>query len=129
MSTIPSTVDAGTIARLSLKLGLVQEDQLHQAWEEIGRSADPMNLLVSLERKGLLTPFQSQKLLKGEEVGYFLGGHRILYKIASGKFGRVFRADDPRTGQVVAVKVLRHRWSEDPQRVELFLREGKLGMA
>src|SRR5262249_31204696 len=60
--------------------------------------------------------------------GYFLGGYRILYKIASGSFGRVYRADDPRTGTIVAVKVLRRKWSEDPHNIELFEREGRLGM-
>ena len=54
------------------------------------------------------------KLLKGETDGYFLGGYRLLYKIASGSFGRVFRADDPSSGTVVAIKVLRRRWSEMP---------------
>ena len=43
--------------------------------------------LKAMERKGLLTPWQSGKLLKQEKDGYFLGGYRILYKIASGSFG------------------------------------------
>ncbi len=60
--------------------------------------------------------------------GFFYGGYRVLYKISSGSFGRVFRADDPRTGRVVAVKVLRRRWSEDQQRIDLFIREGKVGL-
>ena len=60
-----------------------------------------------LERKGFITPWQSGKVLKGDIDGFFLGGYRLLYKIASGSFGRVFRADDPRSGRVVAVKVLR----------------------
>ena len=49
-------------------------------------------------------------------------------KISSGSFGRVFRADDPRTGRVVAVKVLRRRWSEDQDKIDLFIREGKVGL-
>jgi serine/threonine protein kinase len=82
-----------------------------------------------MERKGYLTPWQSAKLLKGDPDGYFLGGYEILYKIASGSFGRVFRAEDPRSGRVVAIKVLRRRWSEDPQRIEFFEREGRVGMS
>ena len=53
--------------------------------------------------------------------GYFLGGYRILYKIASGSFGRVYRGDDPRTGQVVAIKVLRNKWTMDKQKIDLFM--------
>src|SRR5262249_39167249 len=75
-----------------------------------------------------LTNFQTSKVLKGDSDGFFLGGYRILYKISSGTFGRVFRAEDPRSGRVVALKVLRRRWSEDQQRIDLFIREGKVGL-
>src|SRR5205814_275606 len=53
----------------------------------------------------------------------------ILYKIASGSFGRVYRADDAQTGIVVAIKVLRRKWSDDKHSIDLFEREGKLGMS
>src|SRR5581483_535153 len=106
--------DAAAVAQLALQVGLVNEGQLQEAWEEVGRAnTDPMPLLLALERKGYLTPLLSGKLLKGDLDGYFLGGYRLLYKIASGSFGRVFRADEPHTGRVVAIKVLRRRWSED----------------
>ncbi len=121
--------DAAAVASLAQRMGLVTEEQLIEVWEEIGKTAEPIKLLMTLERKRILTPWQSQKLLKGDTDGYFLGGYRILYKIASGSFGRVFRADDPRSGRIVAIKVLRRRWSEDPQKVELFIREGKVGMS
>ena len=82
-----------------------------------------------MERKAFLTPFQTTKLLKGDTAGYFLGGYRILYKIASGSFGRVYRADDPSSGRIVAVKVLRNKWSSDQHKIDLFTREGKMGMS
>ena len=59
----------------------------------------------------------------------FPGGYRVLYKIASGSFGRVFRAKDLQTGADVAVKVLRKRWTEDHHKIELFEREGRVGMS
>jgi serine/threonine protein kinase len=122
------TNDAATVAQLAVRLGLVSREQMQEFSQEVnGLSGDPFSLLRALERKGYLTPWQSHKLLKGDNDGYFLGGYRILYKIASGSFGRVFRADDPRTGEVVAIKVLRQRWSDDPHNIELFEREGKLG--
>jgi len=121
-------LDAAGVAQLAIRLGLVTEAHLIPVWDAVGKSAEPFKLLTALERKGLLTPYQSQKLLKGDEDGFFMGGYRMLYKIASGSFGRVFRADDPRTGRIVAVKVLRHRWSEDQQKIDLFHREGKVGL-
>jgi CheY-like chemotaxis protein len=124
-----ATRDAAALAQYALRLGLISETQLDQSWEELGeRTGDPYPLMRVLERRGFLTPWQTHKLLKGETEGYFLGGYRVLYRIASGSFGRVFRADDPRTGVIVAIKVLRHRWSDDPRTIELFEREGKVGL-
>jgi CheY-like chemotaxis protein len=123
-------LDATTLTQLAIKVGLLTQEQVQEAWDEAGPGdTDPEPLLRILERKGYLTPWQSYHLLKGDPDGYFLGGYRILYKVASGSFGRVFRAEDPATGRVVAIKVLRRRWSEDPQRIELFDREGKLGLS
>jgi eukaryotic-like serine/threonine-protein kinase len=127
-SATMSTLDTANLAQLAVKLGLVNDAQLQEVFDQIGKNAEPQKLLFALERKGFLTPYQTSKLLKGDTDGYFLGGYRMLYKIASGSFGRVYRADDPRSGRVVAVKVLRRRWSEDQQKIDLFNREGKVGM-
>lgn len=127
--TLMATIDAvRALAQQTVKLGLVTQAQVQDALDEVGRSDDPEELLRVLERKGFLTPYQSGKLVKGDTDGYFLGGYRMLYKISSGSFGRVFRADDPQSGRVVAIKVLRRRWSEDPHAIDLFEREGKLGL-
>jgi CheY-like chemotaxis protein len=124
-----TNVDAATAAQQLLKLGLVNENQIQEGWIELGQKGGELTpFLQTLERKGFLTPWQTQKFRKGDFDGYFLGGYRILYKIASGSFGRVFRADDPHTGRVVAIKVLRRRWSEDKHNIELFEREGKVGL-
>ncbi|MBY0513941.1 MAG: protein kinase, partial [Gemmataceae bacterium] len=86
------------------------------------------DMIRLMERKRYLSPWQGGKLMKGDTDGYILGGYKLLYKIASGSFGRVYRGEDPRTGDIVAVKVLRNKWTIDKQKVDLFLREGKLGM-
>jgi len=124
-----STLNAGTVANTAVRLGLLRMDQAEEAWQELeSRSVPGTVFLRCMERKEYLTPFQSTKLLKGDSSGYFLGGYRILYKVASGSFGRVYRADDPSTGRIVAIKVLRKKWSEDRHKIELFMREGKVGM-
>jgi serine/threonine protein kinase len=123
-------LDAISLAQRVVKFGLVTQAQLQECQDEVGeRSTNPEPLLRALERKSYLTALQIDKLIKGDSDGYFLGGYRLLYKIASGSFGRVFRGDDPQTGRVVAIKVLRRRWSDDPASVELFEREGRVGMS
>ncbi len=121
--------DATGIGQFALRLGLVTEGQVRECLDELDDKKAPGQEMVRLlERKRYLSSWQGSKLLKGDQDGYFLGGYRLLYKIASGSFGRVYRGDDPRTGQVVAVKVLRNKWTMDKQKIDLFLREGKVGM-
>jgi hypothetical protein len=123
-------VDSATLAQQMIKLGLVTETQLQETWDEAGhRGNEPEVLLGVLQRKGYITPYQAMKLLKGDLDGYTLGGYRILYKIASGSFGRVYRAEDPQTGRVIAIKILRQRWSDDDHTIELFNREGRVGLS
>jgi serine/threonine protein kinase len=127
---IMSNLDALALARHAVSLGLLIEARIQEGWMELGKQGgDPDEFLRIMERKGYLTPWQSRKLSLGDTDGFFLGGYKILYKVASGSFGRVFRAEDPQTGRIVAIKVLRRRWSEDRQRIELFEREGRVGLS
>lgn len=123
------SLDASGIGQLGIRLGLVTNEQVRECLVELDDKTRPAEDMVRLmERKRYLSGWQGAKLLKGDLDGYFLGGYRLLYKIASGSFGRVYRGDDPRTGQVVAIKVLRNKWMMDQQKVDLFTREGKLGL-
>ena len=121
--------DSSFLTNMLLKTGLVSEPQIQEAWEDIGyRTNDAEILLQTLERKGFITPLQSSKVRKSEFTASSVGGYRLVYKIASGSFGRVYRAEDPHTGTVVAIKILRRRYSEDDHMIDLFEREGKLGL-
>ena len=125
-----ASLDAAGMADMVVRLKLVDEFLARELLFELDDKKGPAEPYVRmLERKGLLTPLQGNKLLKGDTDGYFLGGYRVLYRIASGSFGRDYRGDDPSTGRTVAIKILRRRWTEDPRRVELFEREGRLGLS
>jgi CheY-like chemotaxis protein len=123
-----ASTEAEDLGKLAVRLNLIAEHQLMECLDELSASATKDELCGLLTRKQYLTTFQVSKLDKNDPDGYFLGGYRLLYKIASGSFGRVYRADDPRTGAVVALKVLRRRWTEDTNKINLFEREGKVGM-
>lgn len=125
-----AALEAGAIADTAIRLGLLSTHQAEEAWQELAsRKVPAVEFLRAMERKAFLTPYQSTKLLKGDATGYFIGGYRILYKVASGSFGRVYRADDPSTGRIVAIKLLRNKWSKDQHKIDLFTREGKMGMS
>ncbi|GAG45759.1 unnamed protein product, partial [marine sediment metagenome] len=57
----------------------------------------------------------------------FFGDYKVLYLVGAGSFARVYRAVHKKTGKVVAVKVLRKRFSENPAQYRQFVREGLLG--
>jgi len=117
------------LCTLAQKLGLVSPDQVREALESLG-SANPTveATCLQLQRSSAITAWQAGKLVKGETTGYVMGGYKLLYKISSGSFGRVYRAEEPGGGRIVAVKILRRRHSEDKQRIDLFNREGKVGL-
>jgi len=126
---MPEAVDASAVADQIIKLGIVDEFTVRECLFELGdKKAAAESLIAQLERKGFLSSLQGGKLRKGDTDGYFLGGYRMLYKISSGTFGRVYRGDDPRSGQIVAIKVLRNKWTQEKQKVDQFLREGRVGL-
>jgi eukaryotic-like serine/threonine-protein kinase len=128
-------LDGATFGQIAMRLGLLTEAQLQEVLEELGDRNPPLDALINLlERRGFITPWQTSKIRRGDPDGFFLGGFRILYRVAAGSFGRVYRADDPRTGRMIALKVLRGKWSrtdkpENQQIIDNFIREGKLGLS
>ena len=126
------SLTAADMADQIARLGLAEEFVVKEVLFELEDKKLPGEVLLKhMERKGLLTPFQSAKLMKGDTDGYFLGGYRLLYRIAAGTFGKVYRGDDPKTGQIVAVKVLRKKWLDNENskhRIAQFEREGRLGL-
>ena len=55
-----------------------------------------------------------------------IGKYRVLNEIASGGQGAVFRAFDPSTGMIVAIKVLHAQYASNKSFVERFHREASL---
>ncbi|MBC7965835.1 MAG: protein kinase [Fuerstia sp.] len=93
---------------------------------QLEESGSVESMLQLLERRQLLTPLQSGRILKGETEGLVLGHYKLLYRNASGSFARVFRAAALDDNRVVALKLLRERWADDPRTVASFEREARL---
>ena len=65
--------------------------------------------------------------MRGDRSGFFYGDYKVLYLVGTGTFARVYRAAHKDSGEIVAVKVLRRRFAEDPEQAERFYREGMMG--
>jgi len=82
--------------------------------------------ITAMQRHGVVTTLQTDKILKGDRQGYYYGDYKVLYLIGAGTFARVFRAE--KDGEVFAVKVLRKRFRDEMKDLEQFLREGRMGL-
>ena len=113
---------------------LLNERQFQEVWASVGTRLAPVeDVKKQLLRGEYMTNYQIERLAKGERSGFFYGPYKVLYAVGSGTFARVFRAVHRQTGEIVALKVLRKRYS-DPDKPEQaaqaaqFIREGKLGL-
>ena len=114
-------------AKQLVRLRLVDADEFQQCLNGLPAAVKTTDgLLDALERRSLLTSYQISKLRKGETSGLVLGNARLLYRNGSGSFARVFRAVTLDSGEMIGVKVLRKRWTEDSQALAQFHREAEL---
>jgi len=122
----PSTADE--LANCLEQLDLVQPALLDAVWSELGgRNVPVTDFGAACVRRELLTNFQLDRLLRGDVNGFFYGRAKILYQVGAGSFSRVYRAIHADTGSILAVKVLRTRYSSDAEKCQAFQREGEMG--
>jgi len=123
------SMSAQQIAERATDLNLLTDRQLQEIWGALGsRSATAAEFKQILLRREMLTSYQLGRLERGDRYGFFYGNYKVLYLVGSGTFARVYRAVDRRSGQIVALKVLRRRCHEKPEQCEQFSQEGRLGM-
>ncbi len=126
-----SELTAEQIAQRALDLNLLDERQLESVWSDCGsRDVDPTEFRNVMVRREMATNYQIDKLLRGERTGFYYGDYKVLYLVGTGSFARVYRAVHKDEGTVVAIKVLRKRFSDgsNPRVCEQFLREGEMGV-
>ncbi len=85
------------------------------------------SLFDQLVKQQVLTEFQAERLRNGDPEGLVLGDCKLMYRVASGSFARFYRGESVTTGKQLGIKVLRDRWSNDPDFISLFRREGEIG--
>ncbi len=121
-------LSAEQFAQRAFDLNLLDERQLQEIWGQVGsRQLSGEEFQQLLLRRELLTNYQTERLLRGDRHGFFYGDYKVLYLIGTGTFARVYRAAHKTTGEIVALKVLRRRFAEDPEQADRFYREGEMG--
>lgn len=118
---------AEQVAQRAFDLGLLDQRQLQEIWAAHGtRNVTTDDFLTHLVRREYMTNYQVERLTRGERGGFFFGDYKVLYLVGAGTFARVYRAVHTKTGEVVAIKVLRRRYSENATQAGRFVREGRV---
>src|SRR5687768_10205458 len=104
-------------------LGLVAPERLANYLPPRPLPTDVQELARDLIRRGDLTKFQAEELLRGRGKSLVLGNYMLLDKLGAGGMGRVFKAHHKRMKRVVAIKTLPPSVTKDATALGRFQRE------
>ena len=108
--------------------GLADPHMVDQARASLRtQSASLDDVVRVMQRFGVITTLQTEKLLRGDRTGFFYGPYKVLYLIGAGTFARVYRAAKDNV-EAFAIKVLRKRFRDQSDQLEQFLREARMGL-
>src|SRR5262245_38238724 len=86
-----------------------QLDQVIGEYLEKHPGAEPTALSEFLVGRGLLRPFQAERLLQGKTQGFVLGPYTLMDTLGTGSMGTVYKALSKNDNRWYAVKVLPRR--------------------
>lgn len=117
------------LIKRALSLGILDMDQVHAIWKKSGtQNLSIDEFLQATLRQGIFTKYQMERLKFGETSGFFYGDYKVLYLVGAGSFARVYRCVHKKSGDFVALKVLRSRFLSNQIVVDQFIKEAELGM-
>lgn len=96
-----------------------------QLQKQLECHAHPERLLNRLLDLKLLTTYQVECIRGGRAELLRFGPYRVLDRLGAGSTGVIFRGDDPRTGQAVAIKVLLPEFVANKEVLTRFFAEQK----
>src|SRR4030042_1236275 len=117
--------------KLALEQGLCTDEELRRSIKELKerRKVDPLMLQDLMVELGYVTPSQAARLqtsIKESKVAaQQIPGYKIIGKVGAGAMAVVYKAKQISLNRTVAIKVLPRRFSENPEYVQRFYKEGQ----
>lgn len=110
--------------------GLVDDEKLSEALSGVDQSVSDSGIVASnLTKAGLLTEWQSEKLLQGRHKGFYLGKYKLLSHIGTGGMGSVYLAEHQVMRHRVAIKLLPTNLASQTSYIERFHQEARAAAA
>jgi len=117
--------------KLAVEQGLCTDEELRRSLQELKerRKVDPLMLQDLMVQLGYVTPSQAERLktsIKESKVAaQQIPGYKIIGKVGAGAMAVVYKAKQISLNRTVAIKVLPRRFSENPEYVQRFYKEGQ----
>ncbi|MGB2808311.1 MAG: serine/threonine-protein kinase [Sedimentisphaerales bacterium] len=117
--------------KMAVEQGLCTDEELRSSLGELKnrRKVNPTMLRDVMVELGYVTESQSERLKKSlkehKAAAHRIPGYKILGKLGSGAMAIVYQAKQLSLNRMVAIKVLPKRFSENPEYVERFYKEGQ----
>jgi serine/threonine protein kinase len=117
--------------KMAVEQGLCTDQELNESIKQlqIRRRANPAMLRDIMVELGYITESQSERLKvsikEHKAAAHRIPGYKILGKLGMGAMAIVYKARQLSLNRDVAIKVLPKRFSENPEYVERFYKEGQ----
>ena len=117
--------------KMAVEQGLCTDEELRSSLEELKsrRKVNPAMLRDIMVDLNYITDAQAERLKTSlkehKNAAHRIPGYKILSKLGSGAMAIVYEARQLSLNRTVAIKVLPKRFSENPEYVERFYKEGQ----
>jgi len=130
MTTNETNYDT-VFGKMVVEQGFCTDAELRHAIEEVQsrRKINPVILKDLMVDLGYITQSQAERLKKSvkesKTAAHQIPGYQILGKLGAGAMAIVYKATQLSLNRTVAIKVLPKRFTENPEYVERFYKEGQ----
>ncbi len=117
--------------KMALEQGLCTDEELKHALAKLKNhpETEPVTLEHLLVHLGFVTKNQAVRLKKSAKeskaAAHQIPGYKVLGKLGAGAMAVVYKAEQISLKRMVAIKLLPKRFSENPEYVERFYKEGE----
>jgi serine/threonine-protein kinase len=117
--------------KIAVEQGLCTDEELRHSLQELEdrRKVTPAMLRDLMVEFGYITNSQAERLKstirEAKDVAHQIPGYKIQGKLGAGAMAIVYKARQLSLNRLVAIKILPKRFSENPEYVERFYREGQ----